>query len=142
MDAETRRSLIAKIHIGKAQIGLDEDAYRAMLKRVAGVASSASASEAGLVAVVNELKRLGFMDQGGFRKSGRAEVRLIFALWGELKKQGKLSSPTPAALRAFCANQTGAAGASKDPEHMTAAECRQVAEALKAWVNRPSKEAS
>lgn len=35
-----KQSELAKIHIAKKQLGLDDDTYRAMLKQVAGVISA------------------------------------------------------------------------------------------------------
>jgi len=133
-----RKALIAKIHIAKAQLGLDEETYRAMIERITGYPSTKDAATTSLINVVNELIGKGFRDTSGFRPSSRSEVRKIHAQWGELKRRGALDSPTRKALRVFCANRTGAAGAEKDPEHLTVAECRKVIEALKAWIERKS----
>ncbi|MDR3437154.1 regulatory protein GemA [Telmatospirillum sp.] len=131
-----RKALIAKVHIAKTQLGLDEATYRAMVERMTGSTSTKDAPYSKLVDLVDEMKAHGFKDDGGFRPSKRPDVRKIHALWGELRRAGALESPTKAALRAFCANQTGAAGAAKDPEHLTPAEARRVIEALKAWADR------
>lgn len=58
--SDTRQKLIAKIHIGKAQLGMDDTTYRAMLMRVTGKQSCAKMSEAELARVAQELARLGF----------------------------------------------------------------------------------
>ena len=55
-----RRSMIAKIHVAKTQINLEEDDYRQMLFDVAGKSSSAECSERELEAVIERLKSLGF----------------------------------------------------------------------------------
>jgi phage gp16-like protein len=135
MTVPNRNQLLARVHVLKKELGLDDDIYRDIVERLVGSRSAKDATDRQLGDLVAELAS----KQGGFKPSERAEVRLVWALWGELKKQGKLDSPTPAALRAFCANQTGAAGAAKDPEHLTSAECRKVSEALKAWADRPAK---
>lgn len=54
---------IAVIHVAKARLGLDDAAYRALLVRVTGKASSADMTERQRIAVVDELKRLGFRVQ-------------------------------------------------------------------------------
>lgn len=115
--------------------GLDDDARRDLIESVTGHRSSKDCTGAQLRQVLVRLN--GSVTSGRpFKPSSRADVRLIHALWGELKRREVLDNPTKAALRAFCANQTGAAGAVKDPEHLTPAETRQVIEALKAWVDR------
>lgn len=54
------RNKIAQIHIAKAQLGLDDDAYRELLQRSAGVASAKDLTVMTVGKVINELKRLGF----------------------------------------------------------------------------------
>ena len=51
---------IAKIHLAKKQLGLDEATYRATLKRVAGCLSSAELTADGRALVLDELRALGF----------------------------------------------------------------------------------
>lgn len=55
-----RNQLLAKIHIGKKALGLDDDTYRALLERVTGKTSSKDLSIKELEAVITEMKRLGF----------------------------------------------------------------------------------
>lgn len=131
-----RRALLAKVHLGKKHLAMDEDAYRAMLARICKVDSAAKANDRDLVKVIEEMKAKGFRD-GGFRASRRPDVRKIHALWGELRRLGALESPTKAALRAFCARQAGLKDqAATDPEFLTADQARAVIEALKAWIAR------
>jgi phage gp16-like protein len=131
-----RKALIAKIHVAKAQLGLDEATYRALVERVTGKTSSKDASTGKLVDLVNELKAHGFRDGGAFRPSVKPDVRKIYALWGELKRLGALENPSRAALRAFCARMTSAGGAATGPEFLTPLQCRAVIEGLKAWSER------
>lgn len=65
--AERRTKDLARIHVAKKQLGLDEEAYRALLERVAGVRSSADLSTAGRSAVLREFARLGFKVMPGKR---------------------------------------------------------------------------
>ena len=55
-----RDAALAKIHIAKKELGMDDDAYRAMLKRVTGKSSSAGMSPRQKSAVLAEFKRLGW----------------------------------------------------------------------------------
>ena len=50
-----RRAALAKIHIAKKQLNLDEDTYRAMLQEVAGVDSAADLDQRGLGKVLDRL---------------------------------------------------------------------------------------
>lgn len=65
-----RNAQLARIHIAKAQLGLDDDTYRAMLFSVARVTSAKDLDEAGRRNVLDHLKARGFKDQGG-RDRGR-----------------------------------------------------------------------
>jgi phage gp16-like protein len=136
-----RRALLAKAHIGKKALALDDATWTDLVHRITGFHSSKDASDAQLAALVNELTRLGFKPDSqiarkpGFKKSGRPQVRLVHALWGELGRRGALTSNTKEALRAFCGNQAKR-DAPIDPEFLDGAQLRMVIEALKAWVER------
>ncbi len=54
------RKLIQLIHIGKAQLGLDEDTYRAVLHQVTGLESCSALSVPQLEAVLKHLQDKGF----------------------------------------------------------------------------------
>jgi len=55
---ELIRREIAKIHVLKARLGLDDDAYRAMLLEIGGAASSKDLSADGRAKVLDHLARL------------------------------------------------------------------------------------
>ncbi|WP_439861605.1 gp16 family protein [Pseudomonas sp. MBLB4136] len=61
---------LAKIHIAKAQLGLDDDSYRALLARVAGVRSAKDLTKRQVGAVLAEFERLGFQPKPA-KKAGR-----------------------------------------------------------------------
>ncbi len=61
MTNTTKHTLIAKIHVGKKQLGLDEATYRDVLERVTGKASLKLMSIDELKKVVKDFKRLGFV---------------------------------------------------------------------------------
>lgn len=58
--ARRRKADLAKVHIGKKALGMDDDAYRAMLRMVGGVDSAADLDGAGLSAVIRHMKGLGW----------------------------------------------------------------------------------
>lgn len=60
MHDNRRNKDLAKIHIAKKQLGLDDDSYRAMLQMVAGVDSAAHLSMDGRRKVLAHLRKAGF----------------------------------------------------------------------------------
>ncbi len=65
---------LAAIHVGKKQLGLDQDTYRALLLRVAGVASAADLDADGRRAVRAELARLGAGHPAQRTRRGKARA--------------------------------------------------------------------
>jgi hypothetical protein len=59
--AAARRQWVALIHVAKKALGLDDDAYRAVLERVTKKTSAAQLDDGELRRVVDEFKRLGFV---------------------------------------------------------------------------------
>lgn len=126
-----RRAMLAKIHIAKKQLALEDDSYRAMLMRVTGEASSATCTPAQLEAMLGEFKRLGFTaEQPKHPRSDKAYVRLIYGVWGDLKPY--LTEHSHTALRAFVRRQTG----QDAPEFLSPEDANLVIEGLKAWLAR------
>jgi phage gp16-like protein len=71
-----RRNLdLSKIHIAKKDLAMDDDTYRAMLNRVAGVTSAKDLSPTKTAAVIAEFKRLGWEPKSG--KSGRSAPKVV-----------------------------------------------------------------
>lgn len=61
---------LAQIHVAKAQLGLSEDDYRAILARTAGVSSAKELTDRNVGAVINEFRRLGFKPKAP-KRAGR-----------------------------------------------------------------------
>ena len=59
---ESRNSLMAKLHIAKKDLGLDEDTYRAMLQNLTGKRSAADCSDRQLIMLVAALRKRGWKD--------------------------------------------------------------------------------
>jgi hypothetical protein len=132
-----RRARIAKIHIAKKELALEDDSYRAMLVRVTGKSSSTHCDIGQLDAVLAEFRRLGFATAKP--KSGRVQdrplsdrayVRMIFGLWKDLKPQ--LTDGSYKALCSFVKRQTGI----ENPEWLSPEDGGAVIEALKDWLER------
>lgn len=111
----TASNLRKMIHTACRQLGLDEDMRRDLQLIATGKASMADMTDADLLQVVEALKQRGFNASGNsyyssrkgtFKgrsnvQAGRADVRFIHVLWGQLGKAGKLKSPDRAGLNAF-----------------------------------------
>jgi len=74
MPAKWRNQNLAKIHIAKAALGMDDDSYRAMLCRVAGVRSAKDLAPRQVDLVLVELERLGW--QPPQKPAGRAAPKV------------------------------------------------------------------
>ena len=89
-----KKAQLAKVHIAKQQLGMDDDSYRALLARVAGVKSAKDLNPRQMGAVLAELERLGFKPKStrqGRSKPNPAKSRVsvmnkIEALLAEAKR--------------------------------------------------------
>lgn len=59
---ESRKSLMAKLHIARKDLGLDEDTYRAMLENLTNWRSAADCTDRQLVMLVAALRKRGWKD--------------------------------------------------------------------------------
>jgi len=129
-------STLAAIHVGKKQLGLDEETYRAMLCRVTGKVSAKDMSEGERAAVVREMRRQGFKpsskgfqnsDKAGFKGSVKKQrsglYRKLQALWIAGWNLGVVRDRTDAGLDGFIAAKCGGNEV-------------QAVEALKGWISR------
>lgn len=131
----------AIINIAKGQLGMVEDDYRALLTRVTGVASLRKMSERQKVAVIEELKRLGFRVKSGGKTlppSVKPYVRMIHALWKKCHQLGIVESGSREALRAFCKRFVahGVEGVVVDPDLLSYTQASPIIEALKKMEKR------
>ncbi len=132
-----RGAMLAKLHIARKQLAMEEGSYRALLARVAGVESAALCDAAGLARVLAEFERLGFSAARPARRDRKPHVRKIWAIWGDLKPL--LDQADDDALRGFVRRQTRSA---KNPEGVSAPEwldgieAAKVIEGLKGWLAR------
>jgi phage gp16-like protein len=134
-----RRARLAKIHLAKKSLAMEEESYRALLRRITGKDSSAAMEIAELDLVLGEFKRLGFAEKARIRPRKPAphpHQRKVYALWGALQPYLKDSSAR--ALRSFCKRQTGI----EAPEFLSPEDANKVTEGLKAWLKRAKAQAS
>ncbi|NCJ06653.1 DUF1018 domain-containing protein [Synechococcales cyanobacterium C] len=110
---DQRTRLLKLIHIGKKQLGLDDDTYREFLDSVTGHRSAADCTMSQLNLVLRRMESAGFKRGGGKYsprtrdKSLKTPIDKIRAIWIDLAKQGKIKDRTEAGLRKFIKRQTG-----------------------------------
>lgn len=124
------RSALAKVHIAKKELGLDDDTYRALLLRVVGAESCAGLSEAKIGRVLDELKRLGWKPPAK-RRLG-AEAAKMYALWCVLADHGHVENRSVKALEAYARRMTGIARL----DWIKRRDATLVIESLKQWLRR------
>lgn len=135
MNAAAKRALVAKVHLAKKHLHLDDDTYRDVLRRMTGRDSAGTLSVYELERVVGEMRRLGWAGETSRRSrtTAKPHVRKVWAIWNDIVRLGGVRSEEPrAALRAWCERQAGVT----DPEWLTVEQARSVIEALKAWRDR------
>jgi phage gp16-like protein len=131
-----RTALIAKIHIAKKELALDDDTYRSILKRVTGKESSAKLRYSQLVDVLEEFKNLGFKGKK-FKEADDPQARKIYALWTKLFKLGAIADKSRRGLGSFCERMTGVS----TPEWLDVEQATKVIESLKQWIARVKSKA-
>jgi phage gp16-like protein len=114
------KSLLAKIHIAKKDLGLDDDTYRDVLEAATGKRSAAGLTGGELVAVVKHFEARGWKPsvvkggKAGAAASGRPArradhpvARKARALWISLHQLGVVENSSEQALEAFAKRQLG-----------------------------------
>lgn len=137
-----RLTLLAKVHVARKQMQLDETSYRAVLARVTGKQSAADCDGRALVLVLEEFGRLGWSaTPGSIKRDRRAHVRKIYAIWGDLKPL--LDNADDDALRGFVRRQTRSVKSPDGigaPEWLNGVEAAKVIEGLKGWLARVQRQ--
>lgn len=145
-DASNRRAMIAKVHIARKDLALTEDSYRDLAERITSHRSAADCDDRQLALLLAEFKRLGWEGPKGTGKHGgrptspKSWVRLIWALWGDLKPL--IGAQDDAPLLTFVARQTKSRknpNGIDNPEWLDPDQARPVIEGLKGWLDRARK---
>lgn len=129
-----KRPLLAKVHIAKAQLNLDDDQYRDIVRRVTGKDSAAKCRYSQLVDLINEFKALGWKTprKKAFRRTPSDPIKKIYALWGELQTAGAVQSTDKTALDKFVKKYTGI----DSVQWLLPEQQRKIIEILKQWIKR------
>ena len=80
----------ARIHVGKARLGMDDDTYRAFLQRLTGKSSSKDMSTGQRARVLMEMTRLGAFKDA--RRPLTRQQRACLGKWYDLRKRGIVHS--------------------------------------------------
>lgn len=115
---------LAKIHLAKKGLGMDDSAYRAMLHAIVGVDSAKTLDNSGRGKVLWHLRRLGWRPQ----RAQRGQECLIRKLWNELYTLSAVRHPEDQALNAYVKRMTGVSGGHR----LTIKQGQTVIESLKA----------
>ncbi|MFE0757206.1 phage protein GemA/Gp16 family protein [Inquilinus sp. NPDC058860] len=128
----SRASAIAKVHVAKKQLGLDDETYRAVLRRVTGRDSAADLNEVQLGNVIREFVRLGWTGGADLRTGRTSTGRLIRALWRDASRE-----KSEASLRSMIRRVLGLAeDVIPEPDMLAVADASKVIEALKVMRRR------
>lgn len=130
-----RRAMLAKVHVARKALGIEEDDYRELLTRVTGKRSAKDCNNHQLTKAMAEFERMGFQAVGRASKrvpAGSPTARKARAMWISLAQLGAVADSAESALEAFARRQLGV-------DRLQWADERQgyrLIEALKAMADR------
>jgi phage gp16-like protein len=133
----TKSADLAKIHIAKKALGLDDDTYRALLQRVGGVDSARDLDASARGRVLAELRRGGWKPKPPRAAASRVlasepQARKIRALWLALFEAGAVRDPSETALAHYVRRQTGV----ERLQWLDTRQANRAIESLKGWAAR------
>ena len=124
--------------------GLTDDERRALMRRVVGKGSLADCTEREMAAILAALQRSAPAARRGGRRSGKAYIRKIYALWAAAGRRGAVAQADRDALLAYVQRMTrsdrreGIADL-RQLEWLSYAEAEPIIEGLKAMITRTGK---
>ena len=124
-------SHLAKLHIAKKQLGLDDELYRDTLERFTGKRSAKDMTRHEQETVLAHFRKAGFMDKTP--RPADAVTKKIIALWLSGWNLGVIQDKRTSAMEAFVKRMTGIDKAAwlRNPK-----DAAKVIDALKAWLAR------
>jgi len=137
-DNKSRQDDLAKIHIAKQQLGMDDETYRSMLWTIARVRSSANLDFQQRRKVLDHLISRGWKPQppkaAGTKRplANTDQIKMIRGLWLQLHELHEVRDPSEAAMNRFAKNQMKI----DRLEWLKVDQASKVIEMLKQWVAR------
>lgn len=133
-----RNTDLAKIHLAKKQLNMDDAVYREIIRAVgrAQTGSSKDLDHAGRKRVLEHFKSCGF----GLAKTPPPQgwqAAKLEKLWTALGEAGALKSPSPTGLVNFVQARAGVSAL----KFLSTAQASTLTEALKAWLKRAKAKA-
>jgi len=132
-----RQKDLAKIHIARKELGLDEDVYRDILWSVGRVDSARELDDKGRAKLLGYFRKTLHWQSRSLpadkQSPGARQAWKIHTLWAELHRSGHVKDPSDRGLFAFCKRMTQV----ERPEWLTAQQANIIIEALKSWLTRP-----
>jgi phage gp16-like protein len=136
MASDKRLQLIRLIHVAKRDLALDDDAYRAILRRIGNKESASELTLSKLEQVLEHMKRSGFKVRSKGKPSRPlaqdGEARKARALWLLLHELGAVTNPSEEALAAYAKRITGVDAL----QWLGGAKAERLIETLKKWAMR------
>lgn len=131
---ELRNSLIAKIHIAKKDMGLDDELYRSIIKQAVNKDSAKACTDKQLVKVLEFMETKGWKNPSKqkFRKAPDGLKKKIYALWGVLQNAGAVQSRDKTALDAYAKKYTQV----DCVQWLDNEQANKIIEMLKQWIAR------
>lgn len=134
---QLRNAELAQIHIARAQLGIDEETYRAVLWTVARVKSAKDLDWTGRKKLLEHFRAKGWKPAPPKHAKAAKPVSggqegMVRALWTDLHDAGKVRDPSDAALGAWLTRNRWPERA----EWLSSAQMTQAIEALKKWLAR------
>lgn len=134
---KARRSRLAKVHIAKKDLGLDDDTYRDLIERLFPPARSASQlSNAQLLDLIQHFKQSGWSPTTKRKTSNRADIRLIYVLWRILREGGEVKASKPDAWITEQTKSVHKPDGVKNPDWLRDDEAQNLIERMKKWIRR------
>jgi phage gp16-like protein len=136
-----RKQLLRLVHVGKGKLGLDDDAWRQLLRSTVSAESSKELTVAQLERVLDRLKKAGFKVRVPKAKGPQRALaheppdRKIRALWLDLHAKGIVRNPSEAALAAWIKREFGLEAL----QWLDAEQASKAIEKLKKWGRRAPK---
>lgn len=135
-----REKELAVIHVGKKELGWDDDTYRDALKAWTGKRSSGQMTAEERQTVIENMKRLGFTPASDreerltIDEDDDPQVQKIKQLWLALHEEGAVKNPSLPSLNAFVRRMT----MDEHVSFLSTSDANTVIEALKGWLTRTS----
>lgn len=126
-----RNAELAKIHVYKKRLRLDDDTYRGLLQRVTGQRSAGDLNDVQRAQVLDELKRL-FMPAPQRSVPDEPQIALIRGLWADCAMYGLIRDRSDRALTRFARRITKVDAL----PWLSAADAASVITALRAMLTR------